>query len=328
MIARKRRIWWIYLSPLAILLVASAVFAAGASIEYKLSPDHPVVGLPLNLTVTVSGHDAPSSAIAPNFFREAQTTWVIPAKSVSEETRKNGDKVFSLKLVPLVPGVQPLPPLIIAFSDGTTTPVELRPVEVGSHLSADESSTNPMELSLSSPAEELIAPLYIRYIWMAAGVFLVTLIALLVYYLIRRSREGRSAITVKLPPDQWALAELDKLQQEDLLKQRRIKEFFSRLADIVRIFLGMTYGFEGLEWTTSELGAFLDQLSLPQEIKTKIIGLLEEADLVKFAKYRPDVPASERALQRAREIIREIHTLCAEHSAPHDSSDAPERRQS
>ena len=117
MTAKKLRIWWIYLPTLVILLVANAVFAAGASIEYKISTDHPVVGLPLNLTVTVTGHDAPSSEIAPNFFREAQTTWVIPAKSVSEETRKKGDKVFSLKLVPLVPGVQPLPRLTIAFSD-------------------------------------------------------------------------------------------------------------------------------------------------------------------------------------------------------------------
>jgi hypothetical protein len=105
------------------------------------------------------------------------------------------------------------------------------------------------------------------------------------------------------------------------LETRRFGEFFDRVNDAVREYLGARFGFDGLESTTRETLAALRRvpnfvLPLPE-----VAAFLQECDLVKFADVTPSLEECERALVDAERVVRA--TMAA---APQASSATQEVR--
>jgi hypothetical protein len=68
----------------------------------------------------------------------------------------------------------------------------------------------------------------------------------------------------------------------------------------VRRYLNARFGVETMDRTTHEL---LDEMTRRHERVDGLEALLNEADLVKFAKFKPDAPSAQRALDAARAIV-------------------------
>jgi hypothetical protein len=107
------------------------------------------------------------------------------------------------------------------------------------------------------------------------------------------------------PAHEIALEKLDALRGEGLLQRQEFKEFYLRLSEILREYLGRRYGFPALDLTTTEI---LDALSARPAAQRREGGpdlgvWLLDSDLVKFAKYTPTIAEADRALAEGYAIV-------------------------
>lgn len=119
---------------------------------------------------------------------------------------------------------------------------------------------------------------------------------IIVWYIIRvvkkmRMKKGSEAVEYVNPDPAHiiALRELEKLKEEQLWQNGKIKLYYTRLSEIVRQYLENRFNIQSLELTTPEtLSLLLKTGFKDDELFRKLRTVLTGADLVKFAKYNPD----------------------------------------
>jgi hypothetical protein len=106
------------------------------------------------------------------------------------------------------------------------------------------------------------------------------------------------------PPWEVALEKLDEVRHAGLLETHRYSEYFDRVNDAVRQYLGARYGFDGLECTTDEIMLAMQRVPHFGLSLSEINAFLQECDLVKFANVTPSVDECQRALSSGEHIVR------------------------
>lgn len=140
----------------------------------------------------------------------------------------------------------------------------------------------------------------------AAAAFLLLVAA--VVLVVRAMRKRRAQPAPAIPPrpiEVVAREQLARIAQSDLLARGLIKEYFDQVSDIIRAYLGYRYGFEGIVTTTSELLNELHERLHDDGHIGLVAEFSEEADLAKFAKWRPDRQVCDRFLETAYRLIDE-----------------------
>ena len=114
------------------------------------------------------------------------------------------------------------------------------------------------------------------------------------WFVIRKRKETEDAPTYRtLPPFEEAILRLNELDEKLLWQNNKVKEYYSELTKIVRGYIERELKVPALENTTDELLAMikdfknLDSIETSKETIKKLKDLLQEADLVKFAKSKP-----------------------------------------
>ncbi len=144
-----------------------------------------------------------------------------------------------------------------------------------------------------------VPPDYVKW----AGIILAALAAIagVVWYVRRRRRRVvEAAPEIILPPDVIALAELERIASLRLVEQGELKAYYTLVADAVRRYVGARFHVETMDRTTHEI---LAELARRRIAIDGLASLLNESDLVKFAKLRPEAAAAGRALDSARTIV-------------------------
>jgi hypothetical protein len=98
-------------------------------------------------------------------------------------------------------------------------------------------------------------------------------------------------------PEDIAYACLDRIARMDLPGIGAFKQHYSMVADCIRQYLLGIYGIPAMDMTTTELKRALRRKHMELETQHLLWDLFEQADMVKFAKYVPEVA-------EARNIIR------------------------
>ncbi|WP_428741479.1 hypothetical protein [Tenacibaculum sp.] len=132
-----------------------------------------------------------------------------------------------------------------------------------------------------------------QYIWWA--VIALAIIALLLYFFVfKKKKERQEIITVPLlAPYEEAIQKLEVLDKKLLWQNNQIKKYYSELTDIIRGYIERELHIPALEITTDELVDVLKDFNNIKSIDTtketieKLKALLQESDLVKFAKSKP-----------------------------------------
>ena len=106
------------------------------------------------------------------------------------------------------------------------------------------------------------------------------------------------------PPWEVALERIDEIRHAGLLDAERYGEYFDRVNDAVRWYLGARYGFEGLESTTDETITELRRSALSGVALEDVVAFLADCDLVKFANATPAPDDCARVLEIGERIVR------------------------
>lgn len=136
--------------------------------------------------------------------------------------------------------------------------------------------------------------------WMADNWWIVAisvvglgLIGFGVWWYIRR-RKAKIEATETIPPHVQAITSLEALRNDKLWQNGRVKEYFSTLTDILRLYIERRYGVAAPEMTSAEIIATLKTLNAnDKKLIAQMRELLETADLAKFAKMKPSAEECE-----------------------------------
>jgi hypothetical protein len=134
----------------------------------------------------------------------------------------------------------------------------------------------------------------------------------------------------KIPPWVLALEELESIRVSKLLEQGKTGEYFDRVSDAIRRYLGARYGFDqlpegynGLETTTGEMLTLLKRVRPPIAELPRIKEFLDDCDLVKFARFDPTEDHCLEALRRGEAIVRKTIPIVRLPSEPRDENLPP-----
>jgi hypothetical protein len=181
------------------------------------------------------------------------------------------------------------------FNGGrSAVPISSFFIQVPSQVENAETATlrpsiAPVDLPYTSPYS---------YIGIAAGIILLLLI---VARLLQVSRRGMVRIVAASPLEK-ALAELEDLKNQNLPPAT----IYAMVADFMRHYLEGRFGIQAVEMTTGELSEALRGTNLlPKEQERRLQQILEQADLIKFARFQPDEVTSKRLVNYAMKWLRE-----------------------
>ncbi len=153
-----------------------------------------------------------------------------------------------------------------------------------------------------------IRPLWLEHLPIVAGALTILLaVSGLIWWYKKR---GGSAVSIlpEDPPYIRAKKQIEELEAQRLFEQGHIKEFYFRFSEILRSYLGSLRGFPGVEFTTEEIA-----LRVRQDEDRRLLPLLRQADLVKFADTVPTLARKEEEVKGALFYIKETSPLSEEH---------------
>jgi hypothetical protein len=148
--------------------------------------------------------------------------------------------------------------------------------------------------------------------WLVGGA---ALLVLAFWFLVRRMKSARPAPPGLPPRPCWevALERLNLLERSKLLSEGRFKDYYSMLSDIVRSYIEARFDIRAPEMTTEEFLALSCGFErLKDGDKTFLGELLQASDMVKFAKFVPQMDHARENMGLARKFIEETKPLVEE----------------
>jgi hypothetical protein len=159
--------------------------------------------------------------------------------------------------------------------------------------------------------EEVAKPGWMQYIPWILGAATLIAIAVIVY-LLRKPRKAPPVpqpVVPKLSPYQEAVQALEELRKQGWGQNGEVKIYYSRLNDILRVFIMRKLNMVTLEKTNEEVIAQLRQVPMDKESFQQLVTALQVADFVKFARYQPDQKDNERNFAVIQSAITTLNNI-------------------
>lgn len=134
------------------------------------------------------------------------------------------------------------------------------------------------------------------------------ILGLIVFFILKyRNKKQTQTRTSRPKPavrsDIAALEALEALRKKKLWQAGKVKQYYSELTEIVRIFIDQRFEINAMEMVSEEIMAALAMKDTDTEAYNKLKDLLTVADLVKFAKWDPLPDDHDRCFKDAREFV-------------------------
>ncbi|NTW23892.1 MAG: hypothetical protein HGA37_04255, partial [Lentimicrobium sp.] len=292
-----------------VLVVASFLFTEGIKAQ-KVTPDSTKfpIGSQVNVTIeleTVAGNVIEWPVLEDTISRSIE----IVSKNLPDTIRneKNNNLVIRqvITITSFDTGFIVLPPLTFRVKDKNNAVSELK-----SEAVLLEIFKVPVDISkeIRDIKPVFTAPYTLRdflpWLMLAAAVGLLITLA---WFYIRNRKKNKPLIKLpsrpQKPPHVIALEQLEELRREQVWQKGQVKEYYTRLTDILREYFEKRYGVNAAEMTSDEIlfamKDFLTEVSSHSDLKK----LLTLSDLAKFAKGQPIGAENELSLTYARTIV-------------------------
>ncbi|MXY20721.1 MAG: hypothetical protein F4Y49_05230 [Dehalococcoidia bacterium] len=316
---------WLIFSMLGILPVSAQSTPVG--LRMTVEPDTIYIGDPFTITLTATYPQdyfvvfprvdpewrSPNDENSPVFEVRNQTS--LPTIENSDGTLTSS---IQIEAVLFTTGDIPTPELSVAIRnpDGDIINRPVRPIEV---------SITPLELGEDEELKDIepqavlpVPPDPISFVQQRsrliifAGLGALGLAMLALYLWQRRLSSDRPDPSL---PAEVALRELDRIASMPLESEPDFKERYTLVSDCLRNYLLSRYYVPAPELTTRQT---LEELELSGRLDSAISsleGILEESDLVKFARFIPNRDDAIRIIERSRDFVRTTGVVPANESS-------------
>lgn len=296
------------------LLFPSQVAAQTEDISILLSTETPSfnVGDRIALDVTVR-HPEMYRVIAPDIIGEWGELEVLDVVPLAIEPNGDGSETTRMRLMMTAWETRtyatPQLTLSVSNAEGDLLAISAESINLTVVSVLDPQDLALRDIKPQAMIEDL-SPLLRR---LMIGIMVALVIAGASIYLFYRNRKIEEAIALEpvadlRPANMIALQEIDEVEQRNLLEEGRFNEHYTQIADALRRYLERGYSLSAMEATTFEIRRMLrGESQLDSGTRQKLISILQSADLVKFARAKPDLKAAQLLPGRARAFVRDSH---------------------
>lgn len=187
--------------------------------------------------------------------------------------------------------------------------------------------TNPLSFSVTTiPVDttaaykdikgNLTTPLSLHEIWLYIKkygilIFVIwAIIAAIIYSILKYGKRkkgqndgAKAKVVARVKPHIIALKALEHLKKKKLWEQGKVKEYYSELTEIIRIYLEGRWGIYAMEMVSSEIIDALRNIDVIEGDIDPLVKMFSISDLVKFAKWDPLPTDHDMAFKSAKEFI-------------------------
>ena len=160
---------------------------------------------------------------------------------------------------------------------------------------------------LIAPQSEMSSPPL--WPWFAGGALVLAAVA---FFARRYWRGANGRAYPPGAPAEVALAELDRIERLDLPAVGEFSRHYTLVSDCLRAFLNGQFGVRTMERATSEIAAEFRSAAAPEAGISGAVAILEESDLVKFARLAPEPAEAREAVSASRRTVRGLSARLAE----------------
>lgn len=145
------------------------------------------------------------------------------------------------------------------------------------------------------------------YWYVATG--LILLLAGFIFLLIKRKNKKQLKPQKVMSLKDRTLFAINALDAEQLWLNNKLKQHYTELSHIMRLYLSSRYNLNLLERTTNETKLLLKQTDLSADTIKTFMMILQQADMVKFAKHTTDETTVLKISLMAKQIVAETSPL-------------------
>ncbi len=292
---------------LLLWLIFIPIFGQAQSVNEFINVDSLSVGDTFNLSVTV-GQDQEYDKIQFPDSTDFGSTFEIRSKKQFKASAYKDSVVYKLQFFGTGDTTLPqLPVLLIQKQDTTTLYTNPVPIKFHSVLAESDDSFRPLK-----PIFE-----FARAWWPYLLVLLILAVAgyYLYQYYLKKQQEEKPKPRATFTPTPFVnpLKEFQKsikqLEKVELNNREDFKAFYIDLGDAIRQYYESLYNLPALESTSSELLTMLKNGSIDENLVADTRAVLQEADMVKFAKFSPTPTQAERALKKAYNFLERARQI-------------------
>jgi hypothetical protein len=297
-----RRIFYLFI---VLILAVSGLNAADISVEASLDRNKGLIGDKINYTLRIVTDTLLNvdSIPAPESFGEFELrNWYV-----STDTVEDGRRTIEYSAVATVykTGKVMIPALPVVYSAAET--------EIDT-IYSDSIDVFIMSLVLNDSTADIkslkdVKKFGKQYTWLYYAIpIAVGLLILIVWFVLRKKPVIEALRTTPLKSP-WVEA------RERLMKLKdsgfEPKPYYIGLSEIIRDYMQRRFGFSAIDMTTYEISQEIPQLNFEEELAEKLMELLNNSDLAKFAKFKPEPEFLDDDFQRAWGFVN--------HTAPDNS---------
>ena len=295
------------LKNIALLILLSInISAQSISVLASVDSSDYLIGDFINYTLEVRAEK--DIEIINPFFRDSlkhvEIIKEIPAQKKEDENIKSSTLNYIISYYDS--SVVTIPPIAVRYKTAGSS--EEKVVLSNSVTFTVHTLKVDQQTEIKDVKEPLTIALDWKFILLIAIIVLVVLAV--VYYLYRRYKKKKAEQPVikkviKIPAHVRAMSALDKLEREQLWQKGRVKEYHSNITGIIRGYFEERFKLPALELTTSEQMQKLSRVPSAKNILNITNEFLNNADLVKFAKFQPMPSVNETMMKQAKEIVNQ-----------------------
>jgi len=329
-----------------------AQVAEGVNIAITADKTEVTVGDPVQLTVEIT-HPTGYLVILPKLPREWGEVKVRAQATPETVASGNGNEITRQRITVsrFMTGTVEVPTMTIVIKDAhgqsfgkVSPPFSFTVLSV---LTPDDAELHDLKPQASLPIS--------RWWWGVVALAILSMGALAwwlkrKFYKIRNQKSEVQSPLDPRPPHQIALEELAQIKQLALPEQGRFKEHYILVADCFRTYLDRRYQIPAMDLTTSEIKKKLEKRSKQYEVGSreyegrsteithssllltpyslllipKIVKLLNECDLGKFAKFTPEIQEAYQVIEQSRLLVEETKETAS--TAPNEQANIHSRQ--
>jgi hypothetical protein len=174
-------------------------------------------------------------------------------------------------------------------------------------------NVNTMAIDSTKSIRDIKGPLSAPYDWHELipyfiGCLILAALVWFVLYYLRKRKRGEKLIDFskpELPAHELALLELEVLRNKKLWQNNKIKEYYTELTEIIRLYIEKRFAVAAMEMTSDEIATSFKSIDIADGLKSKLRQLFVLADLVKFAKANPLPNEHDLSFNNAQSFVKE-----------------------